>query len=685
MYSMSSRDSILEPWDCGLANGHLTLTATMYDVAEVRGLFAPPYFSGDFRLVLRFNELAVRASGSQWRPDRLTRTGKTKDGLRIATELIPAAWKRAFLLRIELKNPGVRTEKIQVHYEIHGGAGKTHAWNFGYPSPTPRGVPARKGSIYSILGNDAMVSVDTSLSLVPSPLNVNTGVLEAETLEIPARGKVVFHIFVSLGAPRETAEDIAAMKADPEKVRTDAEADWNGRIRNLFKHLPNLESDNKALVKYYRRSLLHLLMNEWRVPEFKLNPHYSTGSIRGSCICAYLWNYGGPYRLWSLFSPRSAREHIRAFLSLDLSACYAFSPFDCSPVGPYYPVNQEKIIFLTHAYVTQTGDIAFLKEKLNGKTILEHILAQTLLHDDPSRPAVLADYGKKNDHLELRNPNFATDTALHYEGVLPDLNLRRCVNFHLAAELFELASVNPGIDLTARARALKELIHKKLFSRKEGWFANIDPEGRRIFRYTIQMFKALGWNDWALTPESEAALLKHLMDENEFVGKFGLHSLSKLDPAYDTEDADNGGPGACVSFPPAIIDRLYRSGHIREAETLLRRLFWIADALPYWGDSTRADVRDYRHDSPLLCNNEGAVAAQTVLFGMFGIHVRKDFSIEIAPHPPEGTRLLHLRNMRLAGMKFDIKCGGTPGLIVTVGKKKFTASAGGSVILPAVL
>ncbi len=71
MYSMSSRDSILEPWDCGLANGHLTLTATMYDVAEVRGLFAPQYFSGELRIVLRFNVLAVLASGSQLRNDRL--------------------------------------------------------------------------------------------------------------------------------------------------------------------------------------------------------------------------------------------------------------------------------------------------------------------------------------------------------------------------------------------------------------------------------------------------------------------------------------------------------------------------------------------------------------------------------------------------------------------------------------
>ena len=30
-------------------------------------------------------------------------------------------------------------------------------------------------------------------------------------------------------------------------------------------------------------------MNKWEVPEFKLNPYYSTGSVKGGCVCNYLW------------------------------------------------------------------------------------------------------------------------------------------------------------------------------------------------------------------------------------------------------------------------------------------------------------------------------------------------------------------------------------------------------------
>jgi hypothetical protein len=36
-------------------------------------------------------------------------------------------------------------------------------------------------------------------------------------------------------------------------------------------------------------------------------------------------------------------------------------------LGPFYPVNQEKIIGLIYFYVLETGDTGFLKESVSGK------------------------------------------------------------------------------------------------------------------------------------------------------------------------------------------------------------------------------------------------------------------------------------------------------------------------------
>ena len=100
--------------------------------------------------------------------------------------------------------------------------------------------------------------------------------------------------------------------------------------------------------------------------------------------------------------------------------------------------------------------------------------------------------------------------------------------------------------------------------------------------------------------------------------------------------------------------RLYRSNRASEAETILRRLLWMGQRLPYWGDSQRADALDYRRCTSLKCNIEGACPAQTLIFGMFGVDVREDFSVAVTPHVPEFTRFIRLKNLRIAGKVLDI-------------------------------
>jgi hypothetical protein len=91
--------------------------------------------------------------------------------------------------------------------------------------------------------------------------------------------------------------------------------------------------------------------------------------------------------------------------------------------------------------------------------------------------------------------------------------------------------VTPKVDFIKRAEALKALVKDRLFDAKQGWFKAIAPNGTPYFRYTMQIFKALGWNNWAVDKEEEEALLRHLMNPKEFMGRFVLHSLSKQDPA----------------------------------------------------------------------------------------------------------------------------------------------------------
>ena len=654
MFSITEKENAMAPEDCGLINGHCTLNGWLYDVAEIRGFIAPPFFAPDFDLVLRFNDLRVAAEHYRWHPAILTRRG-SRAGMRIASDLVLVKGSRAMLMRTTVKNATKKPLTLDVQYEVSGRCGQSTHWRFGtsYQKTAARTEKRWDGRVLTLSNEQAALAVASSLEITPG-LPVCSGVLEAPTRELAPGAELTFYTAAALGTPDGCRAEVLRALEAPEARIADALAEWEARQKHLFDRLPELESDNRDLVDYYHTSLLHLLLNEWNVREFKLHPHYGTGSMMGDTVCCYMWNYGGPYRLWSLLSPKSAREHLLTMLELDLGNCYAFFADDGTGLGPYYPINHEKAVFLAYAYVTQTMDTAFLNESVNGKSVIARLVDEALAHDDLTKPAVLADYGSANDHLELRGAHYADDPEMRYCGIVPDLNLRRCVVMRLVDKLCRLAGYTPPADLAVRAEALKKLIHEKLYSPARGWFKAIDPEGREVYRYTIQMFKALGWGDWALEPEAEAALLRRLMDEREFLGRFGLHSLSKLDPAYDEADIDNGGPGACVSFPAAIIWRLYRSGRVREAETILRRLLWMGRRLPYWGDSQRADVPDYRRCTSLKCNIEGACPAQTLIFGMFGVAVNEDFTVEITPHVPEFACFVRLKKLRIAGKVLDV-------------------------------
>ena len=654
MFAMTDRESCQAPEDNGLVNGQLAVNSWLPDVAEIRALFAPPLFSNNFRMVLRVNDRQVTTVHYEWRPDRLARTG-TLAGLRLRTELTPLRQTAAMLLNTVVTNSTRKAIEVQFQYEVYGGVNQQEHWRFGHPTANCHAEKEWDGKALYLRNAHGEIQVSSTLPLT-AYTPVRTGVLNSRQITLTPGQRLTFWTFLSLGQIGEY--DSLRQKAlkSPEKYIAQTHAWWQSRVERLFDQMPTLASDNRQLVTYYNRSLLHLLMNEWNAPGFLLHPHYGTGSISGDTICCYMWNYGGPYRLWSMLSPKSAQEHLLHLLSLDLSNCYAFHANDGTAFGPYYPINHEKVVFLAYYYVLQTGDSGILRKKIQGRSVIEHLVGHALAHDNPAQKVGLTDYGPANDHLELRSPTFDKDPTMRYNGVMPDLNLRRCPLMHLVAILCRLAGHRPPIDLEKRAETLKRLIHRKLFSSKEGWFQCLNTEGPPVYRYTIQMFKALGWGDWALEPEAKQGLLKHLMSEGEFLGPFGVHSLSRKDPAYFEGDVDNGGPGACVSFAAAVIERLYRDGCSEQADSILQRLLWMGGALPYWGDSQRADVKDYRRVSHLQCDIEGAVPAQAIIFGLFGIDVKPDFSITISPHLFPDARQMALRNIRLANQSFDIFC-----------------------------
>jgi len=469
--------------------------------------------------------------------------------------------------------------------------------------------------------------------------------------------RVTRYVVITMGPRAPALQTCEALLRNPAKALEDGRADFAARTRDLFSRLPRLEASDPRLVAYYNRSLVHFLLNQWHVPEFILNPYYSTGSIKGGCVGNYLWDYGGPYELFPLYDPAAAREHIKQFLRIDITKHFLFNPVDGTAGGPWYPVNQEKIIWSVYHYVLHTGDLDFLGEMVNGKTVLDWMVYHASYRDDFSKPAVLVSYGKGNNHLELRG-------KYRYDDYMPDLNGRRYMNYMLAYRLTELAGQAQPM-LAQRAERLKLLLKAELWNAQDRWFWFRYEDGRKEMRYTVQMFKLIG--SPVLDKEQLEGLISHL-NEEEFLSDFGLHSMSKKDPAYDQVDIDNGGGGNYVAFTPRIAELLYHAGFPEKAEDLLRRTLWWGERTPYWCDSFVANQVEYRKDTPLQNAFDATCGAQCIICGMFGVGVETNGDIHINPRPPAFSRSISLTGVKIRGASFDVFARGTSYEVRTGGK-----------------
>jgi hypothetical protein len=554
--------------------------------------------SSDFELTLEVNGKPVESAGWTWLPHGMMNRGNI-DSLGLSCDAY-LLWKERTCLLTIGRDAGVAQDPVTLMGALHGTLDTNRVWEFARPTSATPTTPRLVDSCLALEQGETAIAIDVDAPDLHWDMDAARW-----TCALPAGASRV-RVAISIG-PRDEA--LAACKqalADSE-ARAKSEAAYTEDMRRLLSRVPRFKNDNQDLETLYYRSLVHALTNRWEVREFVLNPYYSTGSVNGGCLCNYLWNFGECWEILPLIDPEATKTHIKQFLSVDLTKHFAFLPVTGEGFGPWYMVNQEKIIGLVHYYVETTGDTAFLSESVNDKTILDWVVYHALVGDDLAKPVALIDYGPSNSHLELRK-------QYAYNHVMPDLNGRRYNNYVFAARLSERVG-RPRPDLLDRAEQLKRVLHEQLWDAQAKWFAFVNEKGEKELRYTCQMFKL--FNSGVLTPESEAGLLSHL-SEREFLGAYGLHSLSKLDPAYDEADIDNGGPGACTCFPPQIAERLYKSGHRAEADNLIRRILWWGQRMPYWGDSLVASRPDYRRDTPLQCTIDGLAVAQCLLFGREG-------------------------------------------------------------------
>lgn len=664
-FDMDGAQVIQDEAHIGIINGKITGAISYRDVAGMTGLWSPPFVASNFMFDARVAGKKVPTSKWTWRPFQVVRAGSAGE-VSVSTKTTTIYGRRAVVVSLTYNNSG--DTPVPLDFFTLSWLDSVQDWDFATPYCRKEATPIADGRTLTIRQGDVALVLAIDSEDWAWEVSGNLGHAAAV---LPAHSSRTVNVIISLDTAEAAANCVKEILADPAAAIVAAEREYRRQVANLFDKLPTFSSDNPQLDRWYNRSLVHLLTNRWDLPNFLLQPYYATGGMNGGCVANYLYNFGEPWEIFPLYDPAASKTHIKHFLKIDLLKHFNFMPITGAASGPWYMVNQEKIIGLTYYYVLLTGDTAFLDEEVDGKTIRDHMVIHALFGDDIDKPIDLIDYGASGSHLELRR-------AYTYNHISPDLNARRYANYLRAADLCDLAG-KPAPVLRDRAAQLKPLVKERLWDPKSRWFFFEDPSGNRDFRYTVQMFKPIG--SGALDEECEAGLLSHL-NENEFLSAYGLHSISKRDPAFDQLDYDNGGGGTCVCFPPQIIERLYQADQPKLAGEIMQRLLWWGDVMPYWGDSVASNCVDYRRDTPLQCTLDGSTAAQCIIFGTFGVQAVPNGDIVFRPHELPFASKMSLTGLRVRGHSFDVRVDGKQ-YEVTSGDQSITSPMGESVVFVA--
>lgn len=665
-FGIEGEANLLNDVHLGIVNGRLTTNTPHSEVLAFRSLYAPPFVSSNFIFEGKVCGEIIRSQSNSWLPFQMTRRGQVA-GIDVSSVLTLIEGERALILEVRLTNTGEEKREVPLQFDIRGGIDYATTWDFAKPV-------GEKGTRLEAVDDVRVHLNDTGAFAVGAHGMTTENYVPFWNTRMKVEGGQTrsFWLTLAIGEVDEVEPLVRRLLADPAGAVRESELAWAARADRLLGRLPRFRAEEKRLEKFYDRSALHFLINQWQVPEFLLQPYYSTGSINGGCVCSYLWDFASGWELFPIVDPNALREHVKTFLSIDLTRHFAFNPISGAGWGPWYYINQEKITFLIYHYVLITGDTDFLQEEVKGKTIMEWVLYQALYGDKLEPKANLIDYGDGNHHLELRR-------SYRYDNYLPDMNLRRHPIYLAAEALCGIAGIKPPVDLGERADKLKKLVHKEMWSKDHKWWFFLDPAGNKHLRFTMQLFKLIGSE--AITASEERELVAHLNDE-EFLSEYGLHSMSKLDPAYDQVDIDNGGGGACSCFTPQIIERLYKGGYSSKAAELMRRILWWGDRLPYWSDSLVANAIDYRKDTPLQNAIGSVCGAQSIIFGMFGVKVDSDGSVTVNPSPPPYSPQISLTGLEVRGLSLDIYVDGSTYQVLS-GEDTFKGKVGRPVIVPA--
>ncbi len=423
-----------------------------------------------------------------------------------------------------------------------------------------------------------------------------------------------------------------------DKIWNSIETEWTKRWESLFVPdndiisgtFPVLETeDAKARKVYYTGPLTMLYLMNTNLPQH--DKVFLTGGPRWGASITFFWDITEWSTLWATVDPEMMREHLKSWVKIDPSANYGKDNFGGKGVGNGYSANYWALFQMLRAYITISGDNEFLKEEIDGKSILRHLdhyatnWERISIYEDGMDEAYkLADFGDDEWNLLECVPT--------YKHIVPSFNagyiwmMREAAGFHRLS-----GNKSRAVELEAEADQMVDRL-LQLYAGDGVWYS-LYPDGSKVeVRHSLD-FMFLGRylpND---IPDSiKSDMMKFVY--RELITDHWMRAQSIKDvAAKDSDRADHGPLGAFDGWPAGTMDALVQLGFPGKALDFYHNIEPVTDegiwaqAHEIWGENKwdkNGKVRIAKRGWHNRESSSGIAMSQVMLKNFFGFYPTVD-------------------------------------------------------------
>jgi hypothetical protein len=522
---------------------------------------------------------------ARWFPYQALRTA-TAGSLGIETAVRMLYEQRGLMFHVAVTNNGTAPQTFELKINLSANTSRHVHWGWGVPrdKDTNRFAAVTMDKGRSLLLHDSHGELANCFSFAQAPDALSAEGDSGQALwrvTLSPRATLAVDYVLAIGEKEDAVHDLATNTADHFSMAFDeVKTDWQKRFDAMFAlknsyfsgHLPVLVSSDAKLRRMYYMSAVSIL-SVLRTGFPMARRVYVSNTPESNCTMMYFWDTREWATILALLDPEMLKQYLRAWLGKGIYNGYAEEYLTGTLQGPWYSANDYSVFILLNSYLNVTGDRAFLSEKINDKTVLEHMDAIATHWKMLVRPGrTLADYGKAANLLECV-PTYINEVA--------SFNAANVWMMRRVAEIQEAqGNKTRAEELRADANHLLPAV-LALYEPGQGVWDALHRDGTRVQVRHVFDFATIGLT----IPEELSPTMRDEMTgfvARELLTDHWMRAQSLTDIAASKSNRPDHGPmGAFCAWPAETMAAMCAFGKFDEALNFLHRCTGVTYEGPF--------------------------------------------------------------------------------------------------------